>query len=106
LWLIGFILMNCLICRQAEPIDGLTSVTFARGKMKFVVNNVPARICPSCGEAYVEEDVAGQLVQDAEEISKTGMMEDVIEYGSSHFKNITLPSRTGPPVRDGTNGER
>ena len=72
--------MNCLICRQAEPIDGLTSVTFARGEMKFRVNNVPARICPSCGEAYVEEEVAGQLLREAEERSEAGELDDVIEY--------------------------
>jgi YgiT-type zinc finger domain-containing protein len=82
--------MICLICRQAETVDGLTSITFERDEMKLVVNHVPARICPSCGEAYVEEDVAVQLLRDAQEISRTGMMEDVIEYGSSHLNNVTL----------------
>ena len=72
--------MNCLICRQAETSNGLTSVTFERGETKLTVNNVPARVCPSCREAYVEEDVAVQLLKDAEEISKAGMMENVIEY--------------------------
>jgi YgiT-type zinc finger domain-containing protein len=52
-------------------VDGLTSVTFERGEMRFTVKDVPARVCPSCGEAYVEEDVAAQLLQDAEEIWNT-----------------------------------
>ena len=72
--------MNCLICRQAEIVDGLTSVNFKRDEMRLVVNKVPARVCPSCGEAYVEEDVAVRLLQDAEEMSRSGMMDDVIEY--------------------------
>ena len=75
--------MNCLICRQAETVDGLTSVHFERGEFKLVVNNVPARICPACGEAYVHEDVAVRLLRDAEEMSKTGKLEEVIEYSKA-----------------------
>jgi len=83
--------MNCLICRQAEIVDELTSVTFERGEMRLVVNNVPARVCPSCGEAYVDEDVAVKLLQDADEMSKTGMIDVVIEYSN----NVTLPKDIG-----------
>lgn len=72
--------MICLICRQAETVDGLTTVRFERGEMRLVVNNVPARICPSCGEAYVDEDVAGKLLRDAEKMSEAGEMDDVIEF--------------------------
>ena len=72
--------MICLICRQAETVDGLTSVDFERGEMKMTVKNVPARVCPSCGEAYVEEEVAAKLLRGAEEMSEAGMMDDVIEY--------------------------
>ena len=72
--------MICLICRQAELADGLTSVTFERDEMRLVVNHVPARICPSCGEAYVDEGVAVQLLQDAESMSAAGEMDEVIEY--------------------------
>ena len=72
--------MNCLICRQAELVDGLTSVTFERGEMRLVIKNVPAHVCPSCGEAYVNEDVAVRLLQEAEEMSTAGMLDEVIEY--------------------------
>ena len=76
--------MNCLICRQAEIVDGLTSVTFERGEMRLVVNNVPARVCPSCAETYVDEKTAVQLLQDAEEMFQTGMRADVIEFQVHH----------------------
>jgi YgiT-type zinc finger domain-containing protein len=75
--------MNCLICRQAETVDGLTYVTFERGEMRLVVNRVPARVCPSCGEAYVDEDVAAKLLRDAEEMFKAGMMDVVYEYNAA-----------------------
>jgi hypothetical protein len=44
------------------------------------VNNVPAKICPSCGEAYLAEEVAEQLLNDAEKISKEGILNIVHEY--------------------------
>lgn len=72
--------MICLICRQAETVDGLTSMTFERGELKLTVNNVPARVCPICREAYVEEEVAVQLLREAEEMSLAGVLDEVIEY--------------------------
>jgi len=75
--------MICLICRQAEIVGGLTSVNFERGELKLTVNNVPARVCPGCGEAYVDEDVAVRLLRDAEEMSAAGMMEGVVEYNKT-----------------------
>jgi len=70
----------CLICRQVETIDGLTSVTFERGELRLVVNSVPARICPSCGEAYVDENIAVQLLRDAKEISRAGTLDIILEF--------------------------
>ena len=75
--------MICLICRQADVISGLTSVTFERGEMRLVINSVPANICPSCGEVYVDEDVAVQLLQDGEEMFAAGGMDAVMEYSKT-----------------------
>ena len=72
--------MICLICRQADVVDGVTTVRFERGEMKLVVNNVPARICSSCGEEYVDEEVAAQLLLDAEEVSMSGVLDSIVEY--------------------------
>ena len=78
--------MICVICRQAKIIDGLTSIQFERGEMRLIVNSVPARICPSCGEAYVDEEVAVQLLQDTEKVSKAGILNVVYEYSPASEK--------------------
>ena len=83
--------MICLICRQAETVDGLTSVNFERGEMRLLINSVPARVCTSCGEAYLDEEVAVRLLRDAEDVSRAGMMDGVIEYNN----NVTLPKDMG-----------
>jgi YgiT-type zinc finger domain-containing protein len=72
--------MICLICRQSEIIDGFTSITFEREEFRLLVNQVPAHICPSCGESIVDEDVALQLISKAEDSFAQGMREDVCEY--------------------------
>lgn len=76
--------MICLICRQAELADGLTSIAFEREEFRLLIHNVPAQICPNCGEAVVGEDVAIQLINEAEDSFNQGMREDMREYYSPH----------------------
>lgn len=72
--------MKCLICRQAEIIDGFTSIPFEREEFRLLINHVPAQICPKCGDAIVNEDAAIHLLSLAEDASKQGMRDDVREY--------------------------
>lgn len=72
--------MNCLICRQAELVDGFTSITFEREEFRLLIHHVPALICLSCGESVVGEDVAIQLIGKAEDSFEQGMREDILEY--------------------------
>ena len=81
--------MICLLCRQAETLDGLTTVRFERGEMRLVVNNVPARVCSSCGEAYVEEDVAMWLLREADAMSAAGGVNGEVEYNGGTGKENT-----------------
>jgi YgiT-type zinc finger domain-containing protein len=72
--------MKCLICLQAETVSGLTAIPFERGEFRLVINNVPAQVCPHCGEVYLGEDVASQLLQRAEKIFAQGEMEATVDY--------------------------
>jgi YgiT-type zinc finger domain-containing protein len=74
--------MICLICRRAEIVGGLTSVIFKRGEMHLVINDVPARVCPSCTEAYVGEDIASQLLRIAKEMFEAGILDAQYEYSN------------------------
>jgi YgiT-type zinc finger domain-containing protein len=72
--------MKCLICRQAEVVDGFTSVAFEREEFRLLINNVPAKICPSCGEALVSEEIAIRLLSEAEDVINEGIFEDIRDY--------------------------
>jgi YgiT-type zinc finger domain-containing protein len=74
--------MICLICRKAETVDGLTVVTLQRAEFRLTVQSVPARLCPGCGEAYVEEAVARQLLRVARQHSGDGILDAQCEFGA------------------------
>jgi YgiT-type zinc finger domain-containing protein len=80
--------MTCIICRQAELVDGLTIVTFERGEFRLIVHSVPARVCPGCGEAYIEEVITEQLLSFARQRQEAGILDMQCEYTPSKFDTI------------------
>jgi hypothetical protein len=42
-----------------------------------VLNNVPALVCPICGEAYADEATTARLFETAREMEYSGMLVDV-----------------------------
>ncbi|MCE9647537.1 MAG: type II toxin-antitoxin system MqsA family antitoxin [Chloroflexi bacterium] len=72
--------MICLICRQAEIVPGSTSIPFERGEFRLLVNHVPARICPVCGEAILEEMTAIRLLSLVEGTLQDGLMDEVRDF--------------------------
>lgn len=72
--------MKCLICKQAETQPGVTTVTLERGGLTLVVKDVPAQVCPNCGEAYVDETTTAQLLKTAEQMANAGALVDVRQY--------------------------
>jgi YgiT-type zinc finger domain-containing protein len=72
--------MKCVVCNQAETIPGVTSVLLERGQLTLVVKNVPARVCPNCGEAYADEKVTTRLLREAEQMFKMGAKVEIREY--------------------------
>lgn len=72
--------MKCVICKQAEPQPGHVTVTLERGNLTYVVKNVPARVCPNCGEEYLDEQIAKQLLRSAEDMVHAGAQVDIRQY--------------------------
>jgi YgiT-type zinc finger domain-containing protein len=75
--------MICILCKQGTARSGQTTVTLERQDLHLVVKNVPALICPICGEAYTDEETAAQLLALAEDMRSAGLEADVIVYGTA-----------------------
>ena len=65
--------MRCMICDRAELVAGTTEVHLEREEFRLSIKNVPARICPACGEAYSDEDVSIRILIEAEKLAGLGL---------------------------------
>jgi len=72
--------MNCVICKHGILVAGYTTLTLERSGMLVVFKDVPARVCDTCGEAYVDEAVSGDLLGAAERAVQAGVEVDVRHY--------------------------
>ncbi len=72
--------MKCLICKLDETRLGVTTVTLERDALTLVIKDVPAQVCPNCGEAYVDGNVTIELLRVAEQMALTGAQVDVRHY--------------------------
>lgn len=70
----------CVICKHGQVEPGKTTVTLERDSMTLVCKGVPARVCTTCGEAYVDEEVTSQLLQSVEEAARSGVQVDIREF--------------------------
>jgi YgiT-type zinc finger domain-containing protein len=59
-------------------VSGFTSVTLERDELKLTIKNVPAILCPNCGDVYVDEEVAARLLDQADRAVETGARNSVL----------------------------
>jgi len=72
--------MKCVICKYGETAPGKVTVTFERDGATIVIKEVPARVCQTCGEEYVDEAIAARLLKIAEEATQAGVQVDIRRY--------------------------
>ena len=57
--------MTCVICKSGETRPAMTTVTLQRASTTVVIRHVPASVCENCDEAYLDDDVARELLREA-----------------------------------------
>lgn len=72
--------MKCLACKNGTLKPGRTTVTVERDGTTIVVHNVPANVCQTCGEDYLDADVASSLETVLEEAARSGVRFEVREF--------------------------
>jgi YgiT-type zinc finger domain-containing protein len=72
--------MKCVVCKTEGLVSGTTTVTLERGELTLVIRDVPAAVCPNCGEAYVDEATTSELLRQAETVAAAGTLVDVRSY--------------------------
>jgi YgiT-type zinc finger domain-containing protein len=73
-------LVKCVICQYGETEPGTTTVALTRDETTVVIRDVPALICTTCGEEYVDAVTGARLSQIAERAVEEGVQVDVRRY--------------------------
>ena len=73
-------IMKCPICKNGDTSADTATVTLERGGLTLVIKEVPAQVCENCGEEYVDENVAAELLGEVETSVNAGMEINVRHY--------------------------
>jgi YgiT-type zinc finger domain-containing protein len=74
--------MTCAICKHGETRPGEVTVSLQRGETTVIFKGVPADVCENCGEYYLSEKVARQVMQRAEEAVKSGAEVEILRFAA------------------------
>ncbi len=72
--------MKCVICKNGETKVGRATVTLERDGTTLLFKKVPANVCATCGEEYVDEHITAKLLKAAEDAASTGIQVEIREY--------------------------
>lgn len=72
--------MKCVICKHSELREGTVTVTLERDATTIVFKDVPAQVCPNCGEEYVDSETTAHLLESAEAGEHSGDAVEVRHY--------------------------
>jgi YgiT-type zinc finger domain-containing protein len=72
--------MKCVVCKKGETKSGKATVTLEKDGATLVFKGVPARVCGSCGEEYVDEETTAKLLRSAEETARSGIQVEIRQY--------------------------
>ena len=75
--------MKCVMCKQGETQPGTTTMTLEHGATTVVFKNVPAEVCQTCGEAYLDAATTRHLLHIVEEAARVGVQVDVRSYAAA-----------------------
>jgi YgiT-type zinc finger domain-containing protein len=71
--------MECVICKNGKTRKGKATVTLERNGTVVVIKEVPAQVCQNCGEYYLDENMAKEVLKRAEQSVKNGSEIEIIK---------------------------
>ena len=72
--------MKCVVCKQGDTRRGAGTIRLQRAGATFVVNEVPAQVCPHCGEEYFDAKITAEVLQSTEKLARAGVQGNVRRF--------------------------
>ena len=64
--------MTCALCRNGAVRAGTATVTLQRGRTTVILKEVPADVCPNCGEYYLSDQTTTRVLERADAAARSG----------------------------------
>lgn len=74
--------MKCHICKQGEVRNGHVTITEVVGATTVVIHKVPADVCDTCGEYYLDVSTAEAVASRVRDANARGSLIEVCDYAS------------------------
>ena len=65
--------MKCIACKNGSTKPGTVTVTVDKQTTVVVIRDVPAEVCSTCGEEYIDADTMKELEKLVQSAQKAGM---------------------------------
>jgi len=72
--------MKCVICKTGETFAGTTTIHLHRSDTDVLVKSVPAQICNTCGEAYLDDEQTTLLLKMTESAERNNAEVEILRY--------------------------
>ena len=72
--------MKCIVCKNGDTVPGTTTVVLEHDGAVLIFQEVPAKVCDTCGEGYTSMDVTDQILLEAETAMQRGVRYEVIKW--------------------------
>jgi len=73
--------VKCVVCKQTDTRRGVATITLQRGGARFVVKDVPAQVCPNCGEEYIDAKATAEVLRSTQNLARAGAQGDIRRFG-------------------------
>lgn len=72
--------MECVICKNGKTEQGFVTYSVERNNVIIVFKNVPALVCPNCGDFYLSEETTTLLLEKAAKAIEKGVEFEIINF--------------------------
>ena len=74
--------MNCVVWGSGHTRPGSATVTLNRDQSGIVIQGVPAELCDNCGQYYLSDDIAAQVLERAEASIQRGAEVEILRFAA------------------------
>ena len=74
--------VTCVLCRNGTVAPGLVTLTVQRGRTTVILKDVPADVCPNCGEYYLSSETTAVVLARADAAARNGAEVEIAAFAA------------------------